>query len=58
MKTEVKEKLDISLSNHETGVLNLFRFIALTILVTFKSFVIRPTIIHKIFETNSSFHMK
>ena len=36
-----KEKLDTSISNHETAFLNFLRFIAFTILVTFKSFVIR-----------------
>ena len=30
-----EEKLDISISNHETGFLNFLRFIAFTILVTF-----------------------
>ena len=40
---EKKElKLDISISNHEIGFLNFLRFTAFTILVTFKSFVIRP----------------
>ena len=43
MKTEEierkkEEKLDTSNSNHETGFLNVFRFIAFTILVTFKNF--------------------
>ena len=43
MKTErKKDKLDISISNHETGFLNFVRFIAFTILVTLKSFVTRP----------------
>ena len=37
-----EEKLDISISNHENGFLNFLRFIAFTIVVTFKSFVIRP----------------
>ena len=37
-----EEKLDISISNHEIGPLNFVRFIAFTILVTFKSFIIRP----------------
>ena len=36
-----EEKLDISVSNHKTGFLNFLRFIAFTILVTFKNFVIR-----------------
>ena len=36
-----EEKLDISISNHETGFLNFLMFIAFTILVTFKNFVIR-----------------
>ena len=36
-----KEKLDGSISNQEVGFLNVFRFIAFTILVTFNSFVIR-----------------
>ena len=46
MKTEEIEKkeqnFDISISNHETGFLNFLRFTAFTILMTFKSFVIRP----------------
>ena len=37
-----EEKLDTSISNHEIGFLNFHRFIAYTILVTLKSFVIRP----------------
>ena len=37
-----EEKLYISISNHEIGFLNFLRFIAFTILVTFKNFVIRP----------------
>ena len=37
-----EEKLDISISNHEIGSLNFARFIGFTILVTFKSFIIRP----------------
>ena len=37
-----EEKLYISVSNHEIGFLNFLRFIAFTILVTFKNFVIRP----------------
>ena len=37
-----EEKLDISVSNHKIGFLNFLRFIAFTILVTFKNFVIRP----------------
>ena len=37
-----EEKFDISVSNHKIGLLNFLRFIAFTILVTFKSFVIRP----------------
>ena len=37
-----EDKLDVTISNHETGFLNLFRFIAFTILVTFKNFVSRP----------------
>ena len=36
-----EEKLDISISNHKTGFLNFLKFIAFTILVTFKSFIIR-----------------
>ena len=42
--TEKKEeKLDISVSNHETGFLNFLKiYIAFTILVSFKSFLIRP----------------
>ena len=39
---EKEEKLDISISTHEIGFLNFLRFIAFTILVIFKSFVIRP----------------
>ena len=37
-----EEKLDTSISNHETGFLDFLRFIAFRILVTFKSFLIRP----------------
>ena len=37
-----EEKLDISVLNHKIEFLNFLRFIAFTILVTFKSFVIRP----------------
>ena len=37
-----EEKLDISVSNHEIRFLNFLRFIAFTILGTFKNFVIRP----------------
>ena len=37
-----EEKLDTSISNHEIGFLNFLRIIAFIILVTFKSFVIRP----------------
>ena len=37
-----EEKLDISVSNVKIGFLNFLRFIAFTILVTFKNFVIRP----------------
>ena len=37
-----EEKLDISISNYEIVFLNFLRFIAFTILVIFKSFVIRP----------------
>ena len=37
-----EEKLDISISNHEIGFLNFLRFIAFTILMTFKDFAIRP----------------
>ena len=37
-----EEKLDTSISNHEIGFLNFHRFMAYTILVTFKTFVIRP----------------
>ena len=46
MKTEEiekkkEEKPNTSISNHEIGFLNFHRFKAFTILVTFKSFVIR-----------------
>ena len=46
MKTEKTEKkkekkLDFLFSNHEIGILNFLLFIAFTILVTFKNFVIR-----------------
>ena len=42
MKTEeIEKKIDNSISNHETGFLSFHRLIAFTILVTFKSFVIR-----------------
>ena len=37
-----EEKLDSSISNHETGFLNFPTFIAFTILVTFKSLDTRP----------------
>ena len=37
-----EEKLDISISNQEVVFLNFLKFIALTIRVTFKSFVTRP----------------
>ena len=37
-----EEKLDISVSCHKIGFLNFLRFIAFTILVSFKNFVIRP----------------
>ena len=37
-----EEKLDTLISNHKVGFLNFLRFIASTILVTFKSFVIEP----------------
>ena len=37
-----EEKLDTSISNHEIGFLNFLRFLAFTVLVTFKCFVIRP----------------
>ena len=37
-----EEKLDTSISNHETGFLSFLRFRAFTILVTSKSFVFRP----------------
>ena len=37
-----EQKLDISVSNHEIGFLNFLRFIAFAILVTLKSFGIRP----------------
>ena len=37
-----EEKTDTSISNHEIGFLYFLRFIAFTILVTFKSFVIIP----------------
>ena len=47
MKTEEiekkeEEKLDLSISNHDTRFLNFLKFIAFTILVTFKYFVITP----------------
>ena len=35
-----EEKLGTSISNHEISFLNFLRFIAFTILVTFKSFFI------------------
>ena len=41
-KEKQEEKLNISISNHETGFLNFLTFIAFAILVSFKSFVIRP----------------
>ena len=37
-----EEKLDISISNHETGFLSFLKLIAFTILVAFKNFVVRP----------------
>ena len=37
-----EEKLDTSISNHETRFLSFFRFTAFKILVTFVRFVIRP----------------
>ena len=37
-----EEKLDISIPNREIRFLNFFRFIAFTILGTFKNFVIKP----------------
>ena len=37
-----EEKLDASISNHEIGFVNFLRFTTFTILVTCKSFVIRP----------------
>ena len=37
-KRRKEEKLDTSISNDEIGSLNFLRFIAFTILVTFKSF--------------------
>ena len=37
-----EEKLDISVSYHKIGFLKFLRFIAFTILVSFKNFVIRP----------------
>ena len=37
-----EEKLDISISNHETGFFNFLKLIAFTILVAFKNFVVRP----------------
>ena len=37
-----EEKVEISISNHEIRFLNFLRFIAFTIRVTFKSFVIQP----------------
>ena len=45
MKTEKiekkkEEKLYTSISNHEIGFLNFLRFIAFTILVTFKSLLL------------------
>ena len=42
---KMKDKLDISISNHEIRFLNFLRFIAFTILVTFKNFVIRPSVL-------------
>ena len=42
MDKKKEEKFDISISNQEIVFLNFFRFIALTIRMTFKSFVIRP----------------
>ena len=41
-KEKQEEKLDISISNNEIGFLNFLTFIAFAILVSFKSFVIRP----------------
>ena len=37
-----EKKFDTSISNHKIGFLNFLRFRAFPILVTFKSFVIRP----------------
>ena len=37
-----EEKLDTSISNHEIGFIYFDKFIAFTILVIFKNFVIRP----------------
>ena len=36
------EKLDISISNHKTELVNFLRYTAFTILATFKRFVARP----------------
>ena len=36
IENKKEEKLDISISNHETGFLNFLRFIAFTILVTYE----------------------
>ena len=41
-KEKQEEKLDISISNNEIGFLNFLTFIAFAILVSFKSFVVRP----------------
>ena len=37
-----KWKLDVSVSNHETGFLNFLTLIAFTVLVTLKNVVVRP----------------
>ena len=37
-----EEKIGISISIHKTGFLNFVKFITFIILVTFKSFFIRP----------------
>ena len=37
MEKKRKKKLDISISNHEIGLLNFLRFIAFTIFLTFKN---------------------
>ena len=41
-RVKKEEKLDTSISNHKIGFLTFLRFIAFTILMTFRSFVVRP----------------